>query len=702
MPPMPPTTPNPLNSQVPQPEQPPFPGGQGEPQPPPGKQWTLQDYQIMERKARNVGDWPWVRYFQAKQRQLSPGTRENVAATPTQEPEESRGDLEYILGAGIEPNLSMLSGALVQPLAGYMGMAKGGLINPLMRATGGKPADAAELVRAIQDWQYQPRSRGGKAAIESMGIPFEWWSKKAEGEGERQLREGKGPLAATTAETLMQAVPQVLGGEALGRVGRMPMPLRQGTANLAGRIPGVGENIKRAVQRTPPVPEIQMLLDKGIVPTIGGRANVSESPLKKFFMGRGEEWLTRMPFFGAYTIAGRERPVGEHAWVQLNDARTPVGLEPIKQGTKSMHDAIADTEEDLGEKYEDYLGRVNANAYTDSYFDHSTGQPSNFAKDLSQGLTWAAQGNPDLDLLPLQSKQRMRLKSLMTYIVSHFSKQQRLPDGSWSSGGELTGKQLKKIATRLREEKSKIRRSNSPEDADLVPYIDLYQDAVKNLVRRADPVVAEQMKTLDLAWAQLKAVMDASTQGGVAGKMGFFSPSQMERSIKKQTKRRLGEERGTAMIAKGEVQGLKLAQAAGRVLGNRVPNSGTTESLLAASEAVSDAIPTIASGDPSGLNKWFIGLLGGLAQKPYYSRWMQDWLARGSQRPEGTGIGAQISATLPGTLNAAQSGREEMDRAMQEELQKLLNFGPSTYPEELGGPPSHPDAPVSPHPGPQP
>lgn len=662
-----------LDPQAPPPTDTAAPAAAAAPQPP---KFTLEQYAEMERKARLNHDWKAVDYFQAKQAELSPGTKENRAIQPRAEADFGRLSPENILGGAVEPNLAMLTG-VAQPLAGYMGLGKLGW-NALSRMAGGSPAPATDTVARVQGFQYQPKTEGGQQLPGAMSAPFDWWKEHVAERAGRNVEEGltglhAGPeisgFGGAMADATMDAAPQLLAMLFGAKAGEAPLPGRQAAADLAGRV-GL-DAVKNTIGRAPRNPDIDLLLKKGITPTIGQRASMSPNPLTRFFKGRGEEWWTRHPLLGANIIAARERAVQEHAWAQLNDARTPVGLPKIEPGKMTWHDAIKDTEAKLKLQYNNLLGRTNGlpNAWSPGQ-----GFPVSFSSELTGVLNDAKVGHPGTDYRPLRTVQYKRLEAITRDIHAHFRdvRPKSMKPGMTRYDQEITGESLKKIQTLLRDEKELANASRDPAYKDMVPYIKRLQDAYQKMIERSNPGAATELKNLDMAYSQLKIVMDAATHGGAASKAGFFSPAQTLRSVEKRARRRLGQSEGDAMLARGEAQGQPLAEAAQRVLGNRVPNSGTPEALIAAAELSGDISTGLGDISSSGLAKFGAGALTDIVGMPIlYSKGVQDWLARSGQSRTGTGIGPAMTALSPASMTAAQRGRQDMDEQMQEELKQL-------------------------------
>jgi hypothetical protein len=180
------------------------------------------------------------------------------------EPKESPTSAKNIAGAAIEPNLTLLSGMVAQPVAGIAGIASAGA-----KALGMDGADPAQVVRDVSGaLTYQPRTAGGKAATETIGIPFEALANFADETGGKVSDATGSPAIGAVVNTLMNVGPSALGvkghstvSSAAGGASRrlMQSALKPDRADLKSG------NAQKA---------IQTLLNEGVNVTPGGAAKV--------------------------------------------------------------------------------------------------------------------------------------------------------------------------------------------------------------------------------------------------------------------------------------------------------------------------------------------------------------------------------------------------------------------------------------------
>ena len=641
----------------------------------------------MERKARAHHDWKWVRFYQQKQAEFNkPGPTTFTPETAEYERDPlSPGSVLY--GGGVEPQLAALSGAIATPLAGYAGMVKGGLINPIERAIGKHPDDAAELVKQIEGWAYQPKTLGGQAVTGAAASPFTALHEHVTEPAGRFIEEkGAGtpfaPLANVTA-AMTEAVPetaaQVLAGRGLGRMQKTFSPREA----ISQGVEKVSPKAAAAIRREPEPKPVKELRETGtIVPSIGQRFSASKGGVKST-LGRWEELLTRRPLIGAWARRARSRPVVEYAWEQLNRARRPVGLDAIEPEKMSMHDALALTEKELDDIYNRRLVGLRGNAFTPN---PSGGWPRSLYGAFSDVLANARPGSAGGasrwsrragDLNPLTREvEYTHLENIVKKLTYALSKRHQNPDGTWYQGGEYDGFQLREFRTFLREEKANFRKGGAYE-RELVPYIMKLQQAFNTMIETSNPGAVAELNRMGEAWAQFKFVQDAATRGGALGKAGMFSPQQSLRSVERRTRRK-GDMADT-ILGRGEAQGQKLAMAAAEVLGNRVPGSGTPEALLAAGELGGDLLgagaETAATGIPTGFAAKLATLLG--VMPAFYSRGMQNWMMQGSARGfhnfpfTDVPMAGAAAAGAPTGLAASQRSQQYLDEQMAQQLEDM-------------------------------
>lgn len=653
----------------PPPDSPPAPGSA----PAPKREYTREEYAEMERKARLFHDWKWVRYYQQKQAEASPGTKENVAVNPNIPLEQSPYSVENLLGGAVEPLASIATSPAV-PLSGLAGLAKGGY-NIAAEALGGHPQPAENWVRGVQELHHtEPWTEGGAAAMSLFGAPFDWYHEHVSEPGGAQTEEAVAPYNTTLAallgtgrETMLEALPQIAGGEMFGKGARAFSPRELIAKATKGRVP---ERLQRKLEPPPPDPDVERLLKSKVVPTIGkiGQSR-SRGAIRQQF-GKFEEWMARRPLLGAYPIMAQSRAVHEAAFAPLNMAREVVGLPWKEPGEMSMHDSIAETREEYGRHYDNVLAGADARINTSG----PTGQPSFMVvmRDVQRDAKAGVPGK----WRQLNSSEYKVLTQILADIRAKVQ-----PSQSFATFGKISGSDLKWIQSLLRKEKARASRADEPH---MVDYINRLQEGYWNMIRRADPAIAAELDRLDKGYILLKTVVDASTHGAVTSKEGSYTPAQLKRSIARRTRRRLGPDAADQILAERKAPLQDFATSAERVLGNRMtPTQAAVEGSVAASELAGEVL---AGADiAGGLTKTSAAMLiPNLLLRPFYSRDVQEFLAEASQRRGVAGAG--VSRLAPAGFAAQRRGKEYMDAQMEQNLIQLSNqlgIDPNTLRQKL-------------------
>lgn len=156
----------------------------------------------------------WVPVAKAQKNEAGQFRVERAASKtePASEPENPLG-IGNLVGAAIEPNLTLMSGALTAPISGLAGVA--GTLLP------GPKGQGAEWARAVQGMTYQPQTTGGRNAMLAIGAPFELIAEGAHRAG-GAVSDVAGPAAGAVVNTALQAAPMLLGSKYLPNLPQLP------------------------------------------------------------------------------------------------------------------------------------------------------------------------------------------------------------------------------------------------------------------------------------------------------------------------------------------------------------------------------------------------------------------------------------------------------------------------------------------------
>jgi len=187
-------------------------------------------------------------------------------AAPESAPAESPTSAKNIAAAAIEPNLSLLSGAIATPIAGWAGAATG--MGNLLGLT---KEDPGEVVRKVQGaMTYQPKTEGGKNAMAAISYLPEKWSQAADFMGDQAVERLGSPLLGTAWKTGMEMLPAALGMKST--VGGSTLPLSSGVEKVSRSLmQSALKPSKKDVLSGNADKAITTLLDEGVNVTSGGR-----------------------------------------------------------------------------------------------------------------------------------------------------------------------------------------------------------------------------------------------------------------------------------------------------------------------------------------------------------------------------------------------------------------------------------------------
>lgn len=714
--------------------------------------YTREQWLDMQEKAVAEGNLDAAKYFQQMASEWKTTDKERSQHNDQLYTDmdalerENPWSLGNIIGAGVEPDLTMLSGAVTTPVAGLFGIGKGAVINPLMRAAGGHPNPASNLVESIQEHgTWRPITKGGQTALGAIGAPWQAvhdYISAPSGQAveESLAKEGAPGSAAalgTLAEVAPDAVAQLFGGELLGRGTQWGRNTLADAARYRN-FPKTADFL----ERKPISPRVEELARVGVVTSPGQRWSQSDRWFLKQ-LSRIEEALMRNPFTGGIIRDARERSVAQMNYGQLNDSRTPMGLKPIRFDEMSPEDAIVRTNDDLNDAYDILLPRLRGDAHmpvdasqlhipkgvhnwaliegaeakfmadkygwpgaeehsitpeeraqvraqlgigpNDPVIDPSSapalsvspGTGSSFIDLMSDIATTARDGKKGKsDFIRLTTEaDKTTLANLIEAIHNRMSEPERLPDGTMSVGGTFDGYDLKTISKWISSAKkaAQAAKKQGSLSGQLVPYLDRLQESFRAMINASNPGDALELQKHDMAWSQLKLVEDMWTARQSGETKPYFSPAAGKAAVRRKA---LSKPEGRTLLARGQAQGQPLADAAERVLGNKIRGeSPTAEVLTALGETTTDALSADPKGILGGGLAFFLGNI--LGQRFFYSpgvmQWMQNNYLRGHANLPFTDVpaGGAFTRGLPTAIGGEERARETADERMRQQLMEL-------------------------------
>jgi len=141
--------------------------------------------------------------------------------------------------------------------------------------------------------------------------------------------------------------------------------------------------------------------------------------------------------------------------------------------------------------------------------------------------------------------------------------------------GRMTGEAFKAADQNLGQLAAKYMKSMDADQQTLGRALSAAHDSLRGwLTRAAPPEASGALKAANAGWAAFKRAQRAASS--VAAEDGLFSAAQLHSAV-----RALDRSKDKAAFAKGTALMQDLSAAGKNVLANKVPNSGTTDRLLA-------------------------------------------------------------------------------------------------------------------------
>ena len=302
-------------------------------------------------------------------------------------------------------------------------------------------------------------------------------------------------------------------------------------------------------------PEVAALKAAGITPTPG---QVLGGSFKS-----AEEKLASAPVVGQAIRAGQQRGVEQMNTAAINRALDPIGMKLPKEAALGR-DAINFTREALGKAYDDALNAVG---------------PIRVDKALTDKLDDAVRS---VSILPKDRADQLT-RIVQVEIVDR------------AQNGTLTPEAMKAAESNLGNIARGYMRSADYDQRQLGKAIVSAQEALRNAVERQAPAgAADMVKAANKGWANFVRVQRASSYVGAED--GVFSAAQLQNAV-----RAADPSRNKGKFAAGEALMQDLSEPAKKVLGSKVPNSGTADRLGAMAALNPGTWPYIASGIPASL-----------------------------------------------------------------------------------------------------
>lgn len=402
-------------------------------------------------------------------------------------------------------------------------------------------------------------------------------------------------MPAASAATL----PGRIGlGAAAGAVGGAATPVTEGDfwkqkqkqvatgAAFGAAAPVVGQAVSRVISpKASTNTAVKSLMKEGVTPTPGQVVGGAGKRL--------EEGLTSLPIVGSFIRGGQTRALEDLNRAAANRSLAPIGGK-LPKGVVGR-DAVEFVERELGKSYDDLLPNLTVKA--DRQFADEVGGLSKMVRE----------GSID----PKYAKAFDRFMS--DNVFSKFRGQKA-----------LTGQTLKDIESDLGQKAARLGQSQDPDARLMADALREAQGNLRGLLERSNPQASSQLKAVNTGYANFKRLQRAS--GSVAAEDGVFSAAQLHNAVKT-----LDRSKDKAAFARGNALMQDLSENAKKVLGPKLPDSGTPERMLSLgmfldprTYATALAAPLLYSSAGQGL------LATTLAKRPEGAKAVADALQKAS------------------------------------------------------------------------
>lgn len=372
------------------------------------------------------------------------------------------------------------------------------------------------------------------------------------------------------------------------------------SAAFGSAAPVVGQAVSRVISpKASTNPSVQKLLDEGVTPTPGqvlGGANK-----------RLEEGLTSVPIVGSFVRGAQQRSLEGLNRAAANRALKPIG-QKIPEGVVGR-EAVEHVERELGQRYDELLPSMTVRA--DREFADQIGSLSRMVRDGSIDPKYAA------------AFERVMRNNVL---------------GKFRGRNALTGQTFKAIESDLSQRAARLAQSQEPDARLMADALNEVQDSLRSLLERSNPQRLGDLKAVNTGYANFKRLQRAS--GSVAAEDGLFSAAQLHNAVKA-----MDRSKDKAAFARGGALMQDLSENAKKVLGPKMPDSGTPERLLSLDMILNPKAYAAAVAAPLLYSKAGQGLLATtLARRPQGAQSVAEALQQASP---GLGLlGGQVGLQL--------------------------------------------------------
>ncbi len=284
-------------------------------------------------------------------------------------------------------------------------------------------------------------------------------------------------------------------------------------------------------------PAKKMLVAAGVKLTPGQIAGAAAN--------HAEQKATAVPVVGHFIAEARKEAMHSFNTAAINQALKPIGAS-LPADVKAGHAAISAAADALDDAYDKVL--PNLSLRVDSVLD----------RDLSDVMRRIQGGT-----LPHAQVGQFN-KLIANFLVPRFT-----------ANKYMTGNTFKAVESELSQLAKTYRGSSLASEREFGSAIQDVRDVLRANVTRQNPKFAGELQKVNQAYALYKPIQRAAADSATTE--GVFSPAKLLQKIKQNdpTKDKLNTSEGVAAMQ-------PFAQAAQKVVGNTVPDSGTAGRLLQA------------------------------------------------------------------------------------------------------------------------
>lgn len=287
---------------------------------------------------------------------------------------------------------------------------------------------------------------------------------------------------------------------------------------------------RAAVLKAPQaVTDMQKLVSEGVRPTIGQSLGSTAK--------RTEEALTSVPIAGDMIKGAQVRAMEDFNKAAINRTISPIG-ESVPKNIPAGYRAVDYAHSKLSNYYDDLLPKLKGS----------------LDSDLSQSIT-SVVTDYSKSLPAAQAKQLGNI--IEENVLKKFDAQ-----------GNITGPELKDALSRVGKLVRRFGKSENPDHQLMSEALSEVRQSVNGMLQKANPQYANDLKNVDLGYANLIRVEKAASS--VGAKNGVFTPNLLASAVKSadQSLRSSSYARGSALMQ-------DLSQAGQNILGQSLPDSGT-------------------------------------------------------------------------------------------------------------------------------